>query len=90
MNPVSEISQIRKKSLADSAILSRAIVDSFRKLNPARMAKNPVMFVVEVGAALTTLLTIRDLAGGLFDLGFYREALRGLPRHAEHPDTDDR
>ena len=29
-------------------------------------------------------------AGGLFDLGFYREALRGLPRHAEHPDTDDR
>src|SRR6201997_5649455 len=55
MDPVSEISQIRKKSLADSAILSRAIVDSFRKLEPRTMAKNPVMFVVEVGAVLTTV-----------------------------------
>ena len=55
MDPVSEISQIRKKSLADSAILSRAIVDSLRKLEPRTMAKNPVMFVVEVGAVLTTI-----------------------------------
>jgi K+-transporting ATPase ATPase B chain len=52
MDPVA---QIRKKSLADSAILSRAIVDSFRKLNPRTMVKNPVMFVVEVGAVLTTI-----------------------------------
>lgn len=49
------IAQIRKKSLADTAILSRAIVDSFRKLDPRIMIKNPVMFVVEVGAALTTI-----------------------------------
>src|SRR5450631_1312624 len=47
--------QIRKKSLGDRAILSRAIVDSFRKLNPRTMVKNPVMFVVEVGAVLTTV-----------------------------------
>src|SRR5882762_8323625 len=47
--------QIRKKSLADSAILSRAILDSFRKLAPRTMVKNPVMFVVEVGAVLTTV-----------------------------------
>src|SRR6266487_3731317 len=52
MDPVA---QIRKKSLADSAILSRAILDSFRKLNPLTMVKNPVMFVVEVGAVLTTI-----------------------------------
>src|ERR1700674_2553261 len=52
MDPVA---QIRKKSLADSAILSRAVVDSFRKLNPRTMVKNPVMFVVEVGAVLTTI-----------------------------------
>ena len=52
MDPVA---QIRKKSLADSAILSRAIADSFRKLDPRTMVKNPVMFVVEVGAALTTI-----------------------------------
>src|SRR5262249_29388597 len=52
MDPVA---QIRKKSLADSAILSRAIVDSFRKLDPRVMVKNPVMFVVEVGSVLTTI-----------------------------------
>ncbi|HWZ98663.1 MAG TPA: potassium-transporting ATPase subunit KdpB [Candidatus Dormibacteraeota bacterium] len=52
MDPVA---QIRKKSLADSAILSRAILDSFRKLDPRTMVKNPVMFVVEVGAVVTTI-----------------------------------
>src|SRR5438309_540514 len=55
MDPVAQIGQIRKKSLADSAILSRAVVDSFRKLKPRAMVKNPVMFVVEVGAVLTTI-----------------------------------
>jgi potassium-transporting ATPase ATP-binding subunit len=52
MDPVA---QIRNKSLADSAILSRAILDSFGKLDPRTMVKNPVMFVVEVGAVLTTI-----------------------------------
>jgi potassium-transporting ATPase ATP-binding subunit len=52
MDPVA---QIRKQSLAESAILSRAMVDSFRKLDPRTMVKNPVMFVVEVGAVLTTI-----------------------------------
>src|SRR5205807_921807 len=37
-----------------------AIGDSFRKLHPRLMAKNPVMFVVEIGAALTTALAVRD------------------------------
>jgi potassium-transporting ATPase ATP-binding subunit len=55
MDPVAQIGQIRRKSLADSAILSRAVVDSFRKLDPRTMVKNPVMFVVEVGAVLTTI-----------------------------------
>jgi len=52
MDPVA---QIRKKSLADSVILSRAVLDSFRKLDPRTIVKNPVMFVVEVGAVLTTI-----------------------------------
>src|SRR5881398_3513856 len=71
MNPVSEISQIRKKSLADSAILSRAIVDSFRKLDPRTMAKNPVMFVVEVGAVVTTIQLVWNALHhtGLFGFG---------------------
>jgi K+-transporting ATPase ATPase B chain len=41
-------------SLFDSKIAGPAIVDSFRKLNPRLMIKNPVMFVTMVGAALTT------------------------------------
>jgi K+-transporting ATPase ATPase B chain len=53
-----QVAQIRKKSLADSAILSRAVVDSFRKLDPRTMVKNPVMFVVEVGALLTSVQLI--------------------------------
>src|SRR5207237_8060450 len=71
MNPVSEISQIRKKSLADSAILSRAIVDSFRKLDPRTMAQNPVMFVVEVGAVVTTIQLVWNAVehAGQFSFG---------------------
>jgi len=55
MDAVAHIGQIRRQSLADSAILSRAVVGSFRKLNPRTMVKNPVMFVVEAGAVLTTI-----------------------------------
>ncbi|RZA22661.1 MAG: K(+)-transporting ATPase subunit B [Proteobacteria bacterium] len=42
-------------SLFDRSILIPAIKDSFFKLNPAKMIKNPVMFVTEVGALLTTM-----------------------------------
>src|SRR6516162_4116825 len=70
MDPVSEISQIRKKSLADSAILSRAIIDSFRKLAPRTMARNPVMFVVEVGAVLTTIQLVSNAFHHAGQFGF--------------------
>jgi potassium-transporting ATPase ATP-binding subunit len=46
--------QVRKQSFMDGKMIFRAIVDSFRKLNPRAMVKNPVMFVVEVGAVLTS------------------------------------
>ena len=46
----------KKKSLFDGAIVRRASVDALKKLNPALMAKNPVMFVVEVGSVVTTVL----------------------------------
>ncbi len=52
------VSQVRKQSLADTKILARAVMDSFRKFDPRTMVKNPVMFVVEVGALLTTLQLI--------------------------------
>jgi K+-transporting ATPase ATPase B chain len=48
-----------KRSLFDPAILRRALLDSLVKLNPRRMMKNPVMFLVEVGALLTTILLFR-------------------------------
>ena len=67
MDPVA---QIRKKSLADSVILSRAVVDSFRKLNPRTMVKNPVMFVVEVGAVLTTIQLIWNAVHHAGQFGF--------------------
>ena len=41
--------------LLDPAILGRAAADSFRKLHPRHMMRNPVMFVVEAGAVLATL-----------------------------------
>jgi K+-transporting ATPase ATPase B chain len=48
-------------SLFDRAIVRRAIGDSFRKLDPRTLLRNPVMFVVEVVAAVTTVLFLRDL-----------------------------
>jgi len=48
-------------SLLDPAIVRRASVDSLAKLDPRLMVRNPVMFVVEVGSVLTTLLFVRDL-----------------------------
>jgi len=61
---------MRARPLFDPPIAKRAIVDSFRKLHPRVMLKNPVMFVVEVGAAITTVLCVRDLAAGASIAGF--------------------
>src|SRR5579862_9439551 len=60
----------RARPLFDPEIVSRAIRASFAKLNPITLLKNPVMFVVEVGAALTTVFLIRDFATGGAGLGF--------------------
>jgi K+-transporting ATPase ATPase B chain len=49
------------RSLFDPAIMRRAIGDSFIKLNPRTMARNPVMFIVEVGSVLTTVLFFQKL-----------------------------
>jgi K+-transporting ATPase ATPase B chain len=47
-----------RRSLLDRAIIRRAVVDALVKLSPRTMMKNPVMFVVEVGSILTTVLLI--------------------------------
>ena len=59
-----------KTSMLDPAILVPAIGASFRKLDPRSLFRNPVMFVVEVVAALTTILLVRDLVTGGAGLGF--------------------
>jgi K+-transporting ATPase ATPase B chain len=60
---------VRARPLLDPPIVKRAIGDSFVKLHPRLMMKNPVMFVVEVGAAMTTLEVVKDLAMGA-NIGF--------------------
>jgi K+-transporting ATPase ATPase B chain len=57
-------------SMMDAAILWPAIGNAFQKLNPRAMVRNPVMFVVEIVATLTTFLFIRDLMERRHGLGF--------------------
>ncbi len=63
-----ETSQIRKRmpvtALMDPKIVVPAIGQAFVKLDPRTLAKNPVMFVLEVVTALTTVILLRDLVTG--------------------------
>ncbi|MGI4854793.1 MAG: potassium-transporting ATPase subunit KdpB [Janthinobacterium lividum] len=54
-------SQTRQRSLLDPKIMRRASTDALAKLNPRVMMKNPVMFVVELGSVLTTVLLISNV-----------------------------
>lgn len=69
-----ELSKSRKRmsttTMTDPKILGPAVGAAFKKLNPAVMIRNPVMFVVEVVAMLTTVLFVRDLVTGAEGLGF--------------------
>ena len=51
----------RKRSLWDTKIVRRALIDALGKLNPRTMMKNPVMFVVEIGSVITSIYLLRDL-----------------------------
>src|SRR4051794_35221806 len=61
---------MRARPLFDPEIVKRALAASFVKLNPATLMKNPVMFVVEAGAAITTIFLIRDAVTGGASIGF--------------------
>ncbi len=52
----------RKRSLWDTKIVRRALVDALVKLKPRAMMKNPVMFVVEIGSVITSIYLFRDLS----------------------------
>ncbi|MCP4740475.1 MAG: potassium-transporting ATPase subunit B, partial [Bosea sp.] len=69
-----ETMKLQKKAavstMLDPKIVVPAIWSSFAKLDPRLMIKNPVMFVVEIVAALTTVIFARDLVTGGASLGF--------------------
>ena len=69
-----EPSHLRKSmpvsALFDPKIVVPAIGSAFVKLNPRTLMKNPVMFVLEIVTALTTVILIRDLATGGERIGF--------------------
>ncbi|MGZ6564405.1 MAG: potassium-transporting ATPase subunit B, partial [Solirubrobacteraceae bacterium] len=62
--PVPESSERRAISLFRRDIVKRAIIDSFIKLDPRVQIRNPVMFVVEIGAVITTVTWFIQVFGG--------------------------
>ncbi|HEY4040752.1 MAG TPA: potassium-transporting ATPase subunit KdpB [Rhodopila sp.] len=60
----------KKSNLLDPAILVPAIGQAWRKLDPRLMIRNPVMFVLEVVATLTTVILVQDLIVGDAHIGF--------------------
>ena len=69
-----ETSHIRKRmpvsALVDPKIVLPAISSAFVKLDPRTLIKNPVMFVLEIVTALTTVILIRDLITGGANIAF--------------------
>ncbi|MCM2504329.1 potassium-transporting ATPase subunit KdpB [Aureimonas altamirensis] len=53
-----------RTSILQPDLLARSALEAFRKLNPAALMRNPVIFVTEVVACAATLLLIRDIAAG--------------------------
>jgi cation transport ATPase len=62
--------KVTASTMLDPKILVPAIKSAFVKLDPRLMMKNPVMFVVEVVAALTTVIFLRDLVTSGENVGF--------------------
>ncbi len=60
----------RNRPLFDPPIVRRALRDALVKLGPRHMVRNPVMFVVLIGSAYTTVVFFRDVVQGRADWGF--------------------
>jgi potassium-transporting ATPase ATP-binding subunit len=56
--------RVRKTSIWDPAIVRQALLDSVWKLDPRVQIKNPVMFIVEVGSLITTIIFVQELVAG--------------------------
>ena len=64
------MTKIQRLSIWEPALVRAGLLDAVRKLDPRVLARNPVMFVVEIGAAFTTILLVRDFARGAAGFGF--------------------
>src|SRR5450631_744740 len=73
----SDIARMRKSrtSIWNLPIIRQATLDSFRKLNPRHLLGNPVMLVVEIGAAVTTYMFFDELFGGRNEPEFFTAAV---------------
>ena len=69
-----DTSKLRKRmpvsTLLDPKIIGPAMGQAFVKLDPRTLAKNPVMFVLEIVTLLTSVLLVRDIAVGRAHIGF--------------------
>jgi potassium-transporting ATPase ATP-binding subunit len=61
------MAKLKAASLFDPSILARATLDSFLKLSPRQLARNPVIFVTEVVSAVVTVIFAHDVFGGTGD-----------------------
>ncbi|OPH83807.1 potassium-transporting ATPase subunit B [Nitrobacter vulgaris] len=64
------MSRSKPMSMMDARILVPALGESFKKLNPRSLARNPVMFVVAVVSALTTIFFAKDIVTGAENVSF--------------------
>jgi len=53
-------------SIFNKKLIIRAIKDSFYKLNPVSLVRNPVIFIVAVGAVLITMIVVREIVTGVY------------------------
>src|SRR6266542_3813332 len=60
----------RERPTFTGGMMRRAVKDSFVKLDPRTLAKNPVMFVVEVGSVITSVATVVSAVRGSADFWF--------------------
>ena len=73
------------RSLLDPAIVRQTAKDAVVKLDPRRMARNPVMMVVEVGSLVTTLVWLRDLGSSSGDENLFA----GIEQLEHHMASDE-
>jgi K+-transporting ATPase ATPase B chain len=70
--PTPPVAPRRAKSISlfEPTIIGPAVIDAFRKLDPRALARNPVMFVVGLVSAATTVILVRDVVIGAPTVGF--------------------